>query len=376
MSEALHQTTQTIADGQAILEHGALIGDREGQLDTATFELLRASGGTRLLQAKDLGGFEAHPVDFVNWVMEVATHQPSAGWVAGVVGVHPGKSHLWIQPCRVKYLVKIQIPDCVALRTIWPGNARRWGVLLTGDWPYSTGTDFCDWVIGGRVVREEPGPPDFRHFVLPRSDYEIVADSWNVMGLKATGARTCGASMRLFPSIERSSRRRSTRVYANERRPNVPLYGMMFGVMFPAAIAASTLGIARCYLNAQREYMSTRVSVTGQVAKSDPTYIQAYAVAEADLEAGESHLKHMLCDLFDHVSRGGSITPEQRLRFRRNQTRASDRVFESLAPLARLAGSAGIQEENGLAVAGFTGGITTFVTSLRPFTTPGARLWC
>ena len=40
MSEALHQTTQTIADGQAILEHGALIGDREGQLDTATFELL------------------------------------------------------------------------------------------------------------------------------------------------------------------------------------------------------------------------------------------------------------------------------------------------------------------------------------------------
>ena len=66
-------------------------------------------------------------------------------------------------------------------------------------------------------------------------------------------------------------------VYASERRPNVPLYGMMFGVMFPAAIAASTLGIARCYLNAQREYMSTRVSVTGQVAKSDPTYIQAYA---------------------------------------------------------------------------------------------------
>ena len=94
--------------------------------------------------------------------------------------------------------------------------------------------------------------------------------------------------------------------------------------------------------------MSTRVSVTGQVAKSDPTYIQAYAVAEADLEAGESHLKQMLCDLFDHVSRAGSITPEQRLRFRRNQTRASDRVFESLAPLARLAGSAGIQEENGL----------------------------
>ena len=94
MSEALHQTTQMIADGQAILAHGALIGDREGQLDTATFELLRASGGTRLLQAKDLGGFEAHPVDFVNWSWKsplISLRQ--AGWL-GLLACTPGKSHL------------------------------------------------------------------------------------------------------------------------------------------------------------------------------------------------------------------------------------------------------------------------------------------
>ena len=351
MSEALHQTTQTIADGQAILAHGALIGDREGQLDTATFELLRASGGTRLLQAKDLGGFEAHPVDFVNWVMEVATYQPSAGWVAGVVGVHPWEIS-FMDP-TLQGEIFGEDPDTWTASPYAPfGQATPvdGGFLLTGDWPYSTGTDFCDWVIiGGRVVREEPGPPDFRHFVLPRSDYEIVADSWNVMGLKGTGSKNVRCVNAFVPEYRTLEQAKVNEgVYASERRPNVPLYGMMFGVMFPAAIAASTLGIARCYLNAQREYMSTRVSVTGQVAKSDPTYIQAYAVAEADLEAGESHLKQMLCDLFDHVSRGGSITPEQRLRFRRNQTRASDRVFESLAPLARLAGSAGIQEENGL----------------------------
>ena len=144
MSEALHQTTQMIADGQAILEHGALIGDREGQLDTATFELLRASGGTRLLQAKDLGGFEAHPVDFVNWVMEVATHQPSAGWVAGVVGVHPWEIS-FMDP-TLQGEIFGEDPDTWTASPYAPfGQATPvdGGFLLTGDWPYSTGTDFA-----------------------------------------------------------------------------------------------------------------------------------------------------------------------------------------------------------------------------------------
>ena len=89
MLDQFHPTLRAIRDGQTILQAGAIPSDQQGKLDQASFDLMRASGGTRLLQAKDLGGFEAHPVDFVNWVMEVATHQPSAGWIAGVVGVHP-----------------------------------------------------------------------------------------------------------------------------------------------------------------------------------------------------------------------------------------------------------------------------------------------
>jgi len=89
MLDQLHPTLKTIKDGQAILRSGGMPSDQQGKLDRASFDLMKESGGTRLLQAKDLGGYEAHPVDFVNWVMEVATYQPSAGWIAGVVGVHP-----------------------------------------------------------------------------------------------------------------------------------------------------------------------------------------------------------------------------------------------------------------------------------------------
>jgi alkylation response protein AidB-like acyl-CoA dehydrogenase len=188
-----------------------------------------------------------------------------------------------------------------------------------------------------------------RHFVLPRGDYEIVDDSWQVMGLKGTGSKNVRMHDVFVPDYRVSEARKvSEGIYADERRPGRPLYGMMFGIMFPAAIAAGTLGIARGLLRAQRAYMEERVSVSGAVAKTDPGHLAALAVAEADLEAGVLHLKHMLAELYEQVSAGRSITVQQRLWFRRNQVRATDRVFESIAPLARLAGSAGVHEANGL----------------------------
>jgi len=340
--------------GEALREDAAA-GDLDARLTERTVSTLRASGGFRLLLAEDLGGYEAHPNEFVDWVIACGAAQPSAGWVAGVVGVHPWEIS-FMHP-RLQEEIYGADPDTWTASPYAPfGRARPvdGGFLLSGDWPYSTGTDFCDWVIlGGMVAGADgqlaAGRPDVRHFVLPRGDYEIVDDSWKVMGLKGTGSKNVRMHEVFVPDYRVSEAGKVTEgVYADERRPGRPLYGMMFGVMFPAAIAAGTLGIAQGLLRAQREYMEARVSVSGAVAKTDPAHLAALAVAEADLEASTCHLKHMLAELFDQVSAGRRISVQQRLWFRRNQVRATDRVFESIAPLARLAGSAGVHEVNGL----------------------------
>ncbi len=346
---------QRIEDSAQVLEDDAVCGDRLANLTERTVQALKDSGGFRLLLARDLGGEEEHPNEFLDWVIAVAAHQPSAGWVAGVVGVHPWE--ISFMDRRLQEEVYGDDPDTLAASPYAPfGRARPvgGGFLLSGDWPYSTGTDFCQWVILGGMVTDADGKlpserPDVRHFVLPRGDYEIVENSWNVMGLKGTGSKNVRMKDVFVPDYRVSEARKVTEgVYAEERRPGSPLYAMMFGIVFPAAIAASTLGIAEGLLRAQRRYMEDRVSISGSVARTDPSYLGALAVAEADLAASKHHLKSMINDLYDHVSAGHKVTPAQRLTFRRNQVRASDRVFESIAPLARLAGSAGVQEANEL----------------------------
>jgi 3-hydroxy-9,10-secoandrosta-1,3,5(10)-triene-9,17-dione monooxygenase len=352
--EPMNEAAQFITSHADALREDALPGDHCGNLTARTAQVLRDSGGFRLLLAKDLGGDEAHPVDFVDWVIAVGAEQPSAGWIAGVVGVHPWEIS-FMDP-RVQQEIYGADPDTWVASPYAPfGRATpvEGGYLFSGDWPYSTGTDYCDWVILGGIVQPsggEPSPvPDVRHFVLPRGDYEIVEESWNVMGLKGTGSKNVRMEGVFVPDYRVYEAPKVTEgVYAAKWRPDNPLYAMMFGVMFPAAIAAGTLGIAKGALRAQQAYMAERVSVMGNVAKTDPAYLSALAVAEADLEASELQLRHMLNELFEYTSAGHEITPAQRLRFRRNQVRATDRVFHSYAPLARMAGSAGIQEKTGL----------------------------
>ena len=85
----MHETHAHIASHAQALRDEVVPSDEAGRLSDAAVEILQASGGMRLLQAKDLGGFEEHPNEFFDWVTRVGTEHPSAGWIAGVVGVHP-----------------------------------------------------------------------------------------------------------------------------------------------------------------------------------------------------------------------------------------------------------------------------------------------
>jgi alkylation response protein AidB-like acyl-CoA dehydrogenase len=221
------------------------------------------------------------------------------------------------------------------------------GYLFTGEWPYSTGTDYCDWIILGGIVTDEEGnisnPPDMRHFVLPRADYEIVDGTWNVMGLSGTGSKNVRMTDSFVPEYRVvSAMRMINGEYYDERQDGHPLYAMSFGATFATAITSGTLGIARGALDAYREYMQSRVSVAGIVAKVDPFQQEALAEAEADLAAGISHIEVWTDRMYQKSLAGERVTQAERLEFRRDQVRAVNRVIDSVDKVFKLAGSAAV----------------------------------
>jgi 3-hydroxy-9,10-secoandrosta-1,3,5(10)-triene-9,17-dione monooxygenase len=203
-------------------------------------------------------------------------------------------------------------------------------------------------ILGGIVVEEDGSvgtPPDMRHFVIPRKDYEIVEDSWNVLGLEGTGSKDVRMTDVFIPEYRVVEAGRMILGSYENRQGSKPLYRMKFPVVFSAAIAAGTQGIAQGALAVYRDYLAQRVSADGIVGKTDPTQLVVYGEAAADIAASRSHLLTSVSEIYHFVSEGGELTRTQRLTFRRDQVRASRRCADAVDRLYKISGASGIRKD-------------------------------
>ena len=102
------------------LRDQATEAERIGRLPDDSAKLLKAAGPIKLLQPKQYGGFEAHPREFAETVMDLAALDGAAGWICGVVGVHPWELALADPGSRRRSGATTRTPGS-------PRRTRRWG---------------------------------------------------------------------------------------------------------------------------------------------------------------------------------------------------------------------------------------------------------
>ena len=155
----------------------------------ASIKELEETGFFRLLQPKRFDGLESDPVDFYTAVRDISSACGSTGWVSSVVGVHPWQVALFADEAQqavwgndtTTRLSSSYAPTGKAVQT-------DGGFTLSGKWSFSSGCDHCTWVLlGGLVFNTEGQVVDFRTFMVPRENYEII-DVWDMVGLRGTGS--------------------------------------------------------------------------------------------------------------------------------------------------------------------------------------------
>lgn len=329
--------------------------DQERKLGDDVAAKLREVGVVRMLQPKEFGGQEAHPVEFMRTVMEIGRNHAGAGWVSGVVGVHPWQ----IAQCEPQLQAEIWGED----QDVWIaspyaplGRARRveGGYSFTGRWPFSSGTDYCDWaILGGTILGADGTPEGVRHFVLPRSDYTIHHDSWEVAGLASSGSKDVSVDSVFVPDYrvyDADDFQRGKRAQMVEGR-DIPLYRVPFSAIFPAAINAATLAMAEGALASYINYTRVRKFRTpdGGVKQTsaDPHHLHVLGEAAADIEAGRAVLFSDWERIVDAVEKQGSfVSDEMRIVTRRSQVRAVRRAVDAVDRLFAISGGGSLQLSN------------------------------
>jgi 3-hydroxy-9,10-secoandrosta-1,3,5(10)-triene-9,17-dione monooxygenase len=329
------------------LREQAWQAEQIGMLTDETVKAMKAAGSIRQLQPVKHGGLEVHPREFAETVMATAALDPSAGWIHGVVGVHP---------------YQLAYADPRVGEEVWGDDIDTWmaspyapqgvakpvdgGYIFNGRWQFSSGTDHCDWIILGAMVGDADGkpvmPPATLHMILPRKDYEIVEDSWNVVGLRGTGSKDVIVKDAFVPAYRTMDAFKVMDGTAQrEAGMTKPLYLMPWSTMFPLGISAAVIGIAEGALAAHLDYQRDRVSATGTAIKDDPYAMFAIGEAAADINAARQELLANVDRIYDLVDAGKEVSFADRAAGRRTQVRAVWRAVMAVDQIfARSGGNA------------------------------------
>lgn len=335
-----------------LVSEQAEASDALGRLTPETHEAMRDVGIVRALQPLDFGGEERNPREFFEGVLALGGAHASTGWVASVVGVH---SFELAQGTR-------QMQE-----EIWGRDPNTWvaspyapmgraipadgGWIFSGRWPFSSGTDLCEWIVLGGMLCDADGtvrPDGLRHFILPRSDYEILHDSWDVVGLKGTGSKDIVIKDAFIPEHRIIDPAELGTGAAAEQagRGDSALYRMPFHSMFSGAITCATLAAAEGALGAWLAYTRGRVSSRGVVAATEPRQLHALGEAASDLEASRLQFLGDMDRLYEVCLSGQRPSMEMRAQVRRNQVRISQRAGAAADRLVAHAGGSAMRMDN------------------------------
>lgn len=313
-------------------------GDEARRLPDSVWKQLSEGGFLRALQPRRWGGAEVHFLEFLDALVVLSRANPSAGWVAGVIGVHPWQLALFDD--RAQQDMWGADPATSHSSSYSPtGKAERvdGGFKVSGRWSFSSGCDHCRGVNLGAIV---PGGdvPDFRSFLLLAGQYRIE-DNWQVAGLKGTGSKDIVVEETFVPE----HRTQSHVDYAlglplpGQEQNDGPLYRLPWSVVFNMALAGSILGSAQGFIDTWTEETKGRfVPGSGRLV-DDPLTQRRLAEAVCDVEGALTVMRADAQRMWDMAEARVTASMADRARMRWNMNRGCERVSQSIAELYRSA---------------------------------------
>jgi alkylation response protein AidB-like acyl-CoA dehydrogenase len=298
-------------------------------------EKLRTAGVFRTLVAREFGGDERPPADFLRLIERISYADGSTGWVASF-----GISALFLSSLAHETLSEIYSggPDVIFAGAMHPAQAARsvpGGFEVSGRWKFASGSDGADIIGVGIRVENGTGAPQLRLAVLP-SEKVTILPNWDVIGLQGTGSHDVLVDKVYVPdswTIEMES----------SRRLAGPLFQYPILGFTGQVLAVVGLGLARAALDEIQATAGQRVSITGGPAVSERAYIQIeLAKAEAGLRAARAYFYEATETVWSKLVAGAEPGADDILHVQLSSIHAARVAADVTAVAYKLSGTNGI----------------------------------
>jgi len=334
-----------------LLAQRAAQAEQNRSIPAETIADFKQAGLFRAIQPKRYGGYELDPGVLFDIQMTLAEGCMSSGWVYGVVAVHNWQLALFDPRAQEDVWAK-DSSVLIASSYMPKGQVERvdGGFRFSGRWGFSSGVDHASWLFLGGIMMSKNGVPDYRTFLVPRSDVRID-DNWHTVGLKGTGSKDVVIEGAFVPEY-RTHRAidgfagTSPGLSANP----AALYRLPFGQIFVRAVSSASIGALQGALSAFREYGSRRVSINdmGRTAE-DPAAALAAADAAIAIDEMKLALHRNFAAMMATIRRGEPLDVNDRIHYRYQSAAVAGRCAELIDRLFHACGGQGIYTDNPIA---------------------------
>lgn len=304
------------------------------RLSPVAVEALRDAGLLRMAVPEVYGGPEADPVTLIDAIAAVAEADGAAGWCTMIASTT--SSMALFLPTEVAGAIYGD-PQVVTGGVFAPngtGVTDGDGFRVTGRWQWGSGTQHCDWILGGAVCDDGT----FRLCYTPAANVEFH-DTWRTVGMRGTGSLDftmtdvhVPASHTMQPGVSRP-----TVDLPLARFPNFTLLG--------AGVAAVGAGVAR---RALAELADLAAVKTPQFAKrtlaANPYTQIEVAKSAAQLGAAWAFLRSEMAAAWEAASEGRPVSDAQRIQIRLAATHLAVTAAEVTDVAFTLAGGAAVYD--------------------------------
>jgi len=219
------------------------------------------SGLYGVMKPKRYGGSELGTETMIDVTIELASADPSTGWVYMLWAAHmwmqamwPEKAmdEMWENPNGLASSVVSTTGDVVAVDGGFRWNGRGF---------FSSGVDHCNWLTALVPVVRDGEHAEMRWLLIPREDLEII-DDWFTTGLRGTGSKTVVFNDIFIPEYRTITRIAVAAGEAPGREVNThPMYGAPEPANFTGAMSVPAIGAAIGMIELFQQRLGSRIQV-------------------------------------------------------------------------------------------------------------------
>ena len=310
---------------------------------------LEAEGLFKLFVPRRFGGYEENLRTAMETIAEVARGDGSTAWAVALLNVCTWFGTTFSQQAQDDVFGANPDAKCCGIFT--PGSkAQRveGGYIVSGRWPYSSGSFAADWATLGLALDVAPGEDPRALALIPKQAWTIEP-TWFVAGMQGSGSDTIVVEDHFVPDhrIQRFVAMReadfATPFKDTERNAN-----MAFIPVAALILVGAQLGLARHAMELTLQKLPNKMVAYTKytAAKNSPTHQLAVSAAATKFNLAELLMQQASADIDNAAARGELPDLITRGRIRNNTGIIAELVKDGLDILMTANGAGSFADAN------------------------------